>query len=504
MIISNDTACPIKGKNPEKEQFIEILFSGSGGENVFWRKLTIFLFTFLIYSSTIHAQYIKEILEYRPAPGQFINKSGTGTPEAALSIIGEDPGLACLGSAGGYIIFRFDSPVINNPANPYGVDFTLFGNSLPEWSEPAAVYVMKDENGNFVADDKWYLLAGSDYYFSTGHSNHQVTYYQPAFEEDDIAWRNNLGESGFVKRNSYHEQPYYPAELFPGSFYDDSCTFNFMKIEGKLETGSSMGVRSYRRAFGFADNNPKMSGDHENPDNPYTPGIEGYGGDAFDLSWAVNENGEYIELDTADFVRVQTAMYGISEAVGEISSELTGGRLSSPDPTLTGRNEMLVIEDVPENILPGTFQLKAYFFTNGRLHEDENINWVSNNPDIDISSDGKIEIKDDSYTEVYATAKQGEIISNTLIINGAAASSVNLAHSPGEMKIFPNPAYELIFLQGTKEGEVCIYDLNGILIKDCGIYRPGKPIDISMLSQGIYFISIVEEGKTRHSRFVKN
>ena len=461
------------------------------------------MFVIFIYVQHIHAQFIEEIIDYNPAPGQFINLSGTGTPEAALSIIGEDPGLVCLGSAGGYIVFRFDGPVINDPANPYGVDFTLFGNSLPEWSEPAAVYVMKDENGNSLHDDTWYLLAGSDYYFSTSHKNHQLTYYQPASEVDDIAWRNNLGETGFVKRNAYHEQPYYPAELFPGTFYDDSCTFNFIKIEGELKTGSSVIVKSCSRAFGFADNKPEIFGDYENPDNPYTAEAEGYGGDAFDLSWAVNEAGDYIDLDTIHFIKVQTAMYGFSNAVGEISSELRGGRLSSRDPSVTGKNEMLIIEDVSEDFDFGEYELKAFFFRNGQLVEDENINWVSSNPEIEISADGRINFVDNTYTEVHATAKEGEIVSNTIIISSNAVSSAKTYLSDSDLKIFPNPAHEYISLRETIDAEVSIHNPNGSLIRSYGVISPGELIDISSLRPGIYFINVKEKGKSKHARIFK-
>ena len=69
------------------------------------------------------AQYISEVMEYRPAPGQFINTSPWGFPAAASSIVGDVNGSMCLGSFGGYVIFRFDEPVENHPDNPYGVDF---------------------------------------------------------------------------------------------------------------------------------------------------------------------------------------------------------------------------------------------------------------------------------------------------------------------------------------------------------------------------------------------
>ena len=105
----------------------------------------------LVLTLQVAAQYIHEILEYRPAPGQHINGTA-GTPDAAQSIIGTTTGLVTLGAFGGYVTFRFASPLANNPDNLYGIDFTIFGNSVGQWSEPGIVSVMHDLNGNGIAE----------------------------------------------------------------------------------------------------------------------------------------------------------------------------------------------------------------------------------------------------------------------------------------------------------------------------------------------------------------
>ncbi|MBP8776470.1 MAG: hypothetical protein KBH23_00555 [Bacteroidaceae bacterium] len=38
--------------------------------------------------------------------------------------------MVSLGSFGGYLIVGFDRPIVHNPQNPYGVDFSIEGNSF--------------------------------------------------------------------------------------------------------------------------------------------------------------------------------------------------------------------------------------------------------------------------------------------------------------------------------------------------------------------------------------
>ena len=89
------------------------------------KNLLKILFVVIFTSGGVKAQYISEVLEYKPAPGQFINSSPHGIPSAANSLTGPVEGLINLGSFGGYVIFRFDEPVENHSENPYGIDFTV-------------------------------------------------------------------------------------------------------------------------------------------------------------------------------------------------------------------------------------------------------------------------------------------------------------------------------------------------------------------------------------------
>ena len=143
------------------------------------RKLIIYAFLVLTPLGA-RAQYISQVVEYLPAPGQFINSMPWGSPVSASSLIGGVNGSLSLGAFGGKVVFRFEEAVENHPDNPYGIDFTIFGNATSEWSEPGVVWVMKDVNENGLPDDTWYELAGSDYYFSTTLRHYEVEYFNPA------------------------------------------------------------------------------------------------------------------------------------------------------------------------------------------------------------------------------------------------------------------------------------------------------------------------------------
>ena len=63
--------------------------------------------------------YATRVFEYKPAPGQFINKAPFGIPENADNVLGEPDGsVISLGGFGGFITVGFDQPVRKRPAKP--------------------------------------------------------------------------------------------------------------------------------------------------------------------------------------------------------------------------------------------------------------------------------------------------------------------------------------------------------------------------------------------------
>ena len=111
--------------------------------------------------------------------------------------------MVSLGAFGGSITLYFAQGIQNDPANPYGVDFTIYGNPTPTWSEPGIIQVMKDENHNGIPDETWYEIAGSEHFWNTTTSFYEVTYQNSGLNQaSDIHWSDNLGGSGVIPENS--------------------------------------------------------------------------------------------------------------------------------------------------------------------------------------------------------------------------------------------------------------------------------------------------------------
>jgi len=249
------------------------------------------------------------VLEYRPAPGQFINtlplyEEGDDAEQMArkCSEALNEGSLVCLGGYGGSITFRFEKEI----SNQEGTDFFVYGNAIKGNSEPGIVQVSVDLNGNGLADDPWYELAGSAETDSIGKCRYgyQVTY--EAAPMADIPWSDNLGRSGYIARNNYHTQEYFPRWLtsplvVEGTLLPNNAQWN--------STQWSLG--NFR--FGYADNLPDREAS----------------ACGFDLEWAVEPHTRKpIKLDRAHFVRIYTALNQQCGWLGETSTELSGAALA--------------------------------------------------------------------------------------------------------------------------------------------------------------------------------
>lgn len=351
-----------------------------------------------------------KLYDYRPAPGQFINLPGVGTPGAAAAMPLSPDSMLSLGSFGGTVVYGFEHPVYNHPDHPYGVDFTIFGNPFTGASEPGIVWVMDDLNGNGLPDDTWYEIAGSSHFHPLTQSNYTITWYR---EPDGSArWKDSSGEEGYLRKNSYYTQNYFPDKAIFTHTYGDS-----LRVEGTLlpyvaELKNSQAVLPVL-AFGYADNrsvNRQVS--PHIPDNPYTPLIrEGAGGDAIDIAWAIDSAGNYVDLEKIHFVRITTGILSVVEPVGEASTEIVDIVATTPG-SGTSTGNLLVIHPHQATMLQGdTLQLYGTHFVSGRFAGAVD-DWSTNHSDL-IRLGTRGEVVAVAGGDALITASAGELSSET-------------------------------------------------------------------------------------------
>lgn len=286
----------------------------------------------VMHEEVEYSPYISRVYEYCPAPGQFVNEmpryeEGDGYADilqkAEESISGTNDIMITLGGYGGYVTFGFDHTVVNVPGE---ADFRIWGNCFYELTnpdrkggsaEPGIVMVSYDTNCNGLPDDEWYELAGSEYHSTATRHGYSLTYRRPdpsrdiVADEDNslddiyyISWEDSLGETGWISKNIFHNQDYFPRWIT-----DDSLTFSGSLLAPNAEDASGNGTYYvlYSYAWGYVDNHP----------NEYA------GLNSFDIGNAVDRDGKPVNLPGADFIRVYTGVNQYCGWLGETSTELS-------------------------------------------------------------------------------------------------------------------------------------------------------------------------------------
>ena len=264
------------------------------------------------------------VFEYTPAPGQFINETKTGgftgnetTHEAAAAYAEQrmkSGAFVSLGGFGGYMVVGFDHSIDNTGS----YDFGITGNSFKGSSEPGVVWVMQDENGNGKPDDSWYELKGSETGKETTIQNYSVTYYRPSAPQQPVKWTDSEGNSGEVDYlKAFHQQDYY----YPLWIKEDSYTLTGTCLEGRNYDQSGNGTYWVNAEYdwGYTDNFSEIDR-LSNDDNANAGANANY----FKISNAIDTNGNPVNLNYIDFIKVQTGCNTKSGWLGENSTEVFG------------------------------------------------------------------------------------------------------------------------------------------------------------------------------------
>lgn len=313
--------------------------------------------------------FMTRVLEYRPAPGQFVGtmpgyEEGDTEESMRLKAEGQLAGenknqnIIALGSWGGYVVIGFDHTVPNLP----GRDLQLRGNGFdtnglvqigdyPQGSsEPGVVYVAQDKNHNGKPDDdEWYELKGAasepipwqivadttkgadgTYRVDKRYlPDYEVTYQRPSHEPDPakdkfedhggwssyeqyVHWTDNQGASGWVPWNSWHDKNQY----YPEWVKDNTMTFRGRLLpQNVIPTGPLYWAGLYY-GYGYVDNGPNTSLKR------LLASPNGY--DTFDIDWAMDKDGKPVKLTGIDFVKIQTGTFVIAGWTGNVSTEFGG------------------------------------------------------------------------------------------------------------------------------------------------------------------------------------
>lgn len=367
------------------------------------------------------------VVSYLPI-GQYA--SGQGWGSAAGKFAGktslESTGVS-LGALGGYIEFKFDDGITDDPTNPYGVDFVVYGNAFNGNPEAGAVQV--SENGT-----TWYELAGSKYYdggFSfdgnkaTGGKYSNV--YTGTLRDTTVNYTKGsdiqvtLGGNGpktFTTATAWWPTVDEYADSVIAAAHQDnnvtvSRTANQLTFGGVTAVQDSNTTAEY--AFGYADVTPNGSpatyGDAVNPYTPYTSGKTG--GDGFDLAWAVDiSTGLPVNVTGKVFkyVRVYSAVLD-NATFGETSTEVcgifttanggTGSGAATSTVRLMNTNEEPVTlnQQAVTSVAAGQYFLNSsaeYTYINGVLSSDAATEYGA---EISIAAGQKIQIITQNGTE---------------------------------------------------------------------------------------------------------
>ena len=292
--------------------------------------------------------FATRVIDYAPAPGQFVNDLNFNDPARALGPpVGggtsqpNNESIVTLGGFGGSITLGFDQTVLDDPRNRFGLDAIVFGNAYwvggnrdRHWAECATIEISLDANVNGLADDPWYLIPGSHI------ANAQVTPTEVVWDDDvnDATYPPSVsswlptGASGEWTTSAYE----LPASVFgpivvvnPAAGTGAEAIFGYAEYSPTLVLGDLDGD-------GAVDDPLLLPEEfYTAPDDPFASGITpgSGGGDGFDIVWAIDaSSGEPAGLPGFDFIRITTAVNSVSPVIGEHSAEIDAVSDVAPDP----------------------------------------------------------------------------------------------------------------------------------------------------------------------------
>lgn len=269
------------------------------------------------------------VVDYLCINSQYTNAGYGLQPEVTLA--GGAGNVKSLGNFGGYITYYFADALTDNPNNPYGVDFYVYGNSQADGGslrESGQVWVSED-------GENWYALAGSEHYEASTIWDYSVTYTRTS--SGRTAWTDNRGNSndGAAQSGAWPRVENYPlTDLLA----EDSVTLTGILlpcIDGTITGDGTTDSFAGETSFGYVDY--YKNGTIGASVNPYVAAPTQSNG--FDLAWAVDGSGTPVDVEGMQFhyVKVVTASNIWAGSFAEKSTEVSQVVVAAPAEAAVGQ-----------------------------------------------------------------------------------------------------------------------------------------------------------------------
>ena len=281
----------------------------------------------------------------------------------AYTAIGDtDLPTVSLGNFGGYVTYYYRNAILDNPKNPYGIDFIVYGNSVngkDGFAEPGNILVSED-------GETWYNLAGSLHYDSVASWNYTVDYQDSNGKAMAVFYDGTPTTLvGWYPKREMYKLCDWDKITYIKNKVIEYIKLSGVKIDASLEKNEYGNTLPVYPAFGYADCG--LLSDSNEASNPYTGLLEEgrYSGrtDGFDLAWAVDGNGNPVELPNGiHFIKVQTASFINNASIGEKSTEVNMVRIAKPSDTAVGKTpdaKRITIDGTDISLESGKYEYEA-------------------------------------------------------------------------------------------------------------------------------------------------
>ena len=136
----------------------------------------------------------------------------------------------------------------------------------------------------------------------------------------------------------------------------------------------------------------------------------------------------------------------------------------------------------------GNDTLARAYFTYKNWEDDE---WI----EVDVPTDGYVEVQlEDLEPETYYEYGLVLMFTDGIMLSSAPMAFQtevydNVADLSGLVKVYPNPASDIVHIDGVEATEVCVYNVTGQLLKTV---KGSNEITVSDLPAGTYLLRITD------------